>query len=135
MTANEEPRGRAQTIAALSAAGWSVARTASEIGVSPATVSRVRAEHREWIRQRRDDLADEASAQLLSLVPRTIDRLGQLVNSPNDAVALGACKFIVESSLRWRDALTIEAPPASTGSRRCRGDLRCVVTPAAVWTG
>lgn len=109
MTHGDEMRAdRNGEIVRLTAIGWTRDRVAEAMNVSPRTVDRVRADNRVEIRRLRDDQAEATAAALNSLVPRAIRRLHLLIDSPLDAVALGASKFIVESALRWRDAAEIE---------------------------
>jgi hypothetical protein len=102
------PRGRDLLIASLSAIGSPSATISRELECSPRTVTRARARHRAWITEQRDITADETAAALLAMNAQAIRALTELIASAQDAVRFGAARFIVESSLKWRDQVDVE---------------------------
>lgn len=99
---------RTDEIVRLTAIGWTQRQIANDLGVSESTVKRQRAAHRDRITQLRDQAAEDAAAVIGSLVPKALRRLAELIDSPNDPVALGASKFVVDAALRWREQTEVE---------------------------
>jgi hypothetical protein len=102
------PRGRDLVIATLSAIGRPSAAISRELECSPRTVARARARHRAWITEQRDRAADETAAGLLSMTGQAIRALAELIDSAQDGGRFASAKFVLESSLRWRDQIDVE---------------------------
>jgi hypothetical protein len=102
------PKGRALIVARMSAQGWTVRKISAEAQVSETTVTRTRRRHRDWITAARDTVADETAAALLDMNSEALDALREMLHSPLDTIRFGAARFVIESSLRWRDQVDIE---------------------------
>ena len=102
------PSGRDLVVATMSAQGRSVARIATEVEVSPQVVVRTRRRHRAWIDAERERVSEEVAAGLITLAEDALDGLRDMLRSPVDPVKLGACRFVLESALKWRDQIDTE---------------------------
>jgi hypothetical protein len=107
-TANDSTRRGAAALAL--ARGRPVAEAAADAGVTPRTVHRWREDEAFMaeVRSLRDGLFNEASQRLSGLSDRAAERLGELVESANDCVALSACKTVIAEAARLRELLEIE---------------------------
>jgi hypothetical protein len=123
MTPNDSPapQGQDLLIATMTTAGRSAAFIASELSISSSTVARARARHRDWISQARSTRAEEISSALLTATDSALTRLIALVNSPNDPVALGASKFIIDSARSWHHEVDLEERIEEIEARLARG--------------
>ena len=117
MTTNETPVGGHLAIAAMSAAGASVARIVSELDVSPATIYRVRREHSGWIKDRREEKAAELLGQLMNNTRAAADALVSLLTDPNGPTRLGAAKALLDQASKWRSEIDLEARVAELEER------------------
>ncbi|MDA9913241.1 hypothetical protein N9D66_02160 [Candidatus Nanopelagicales bacterium] len=102
------PRGRDLVIASMTVIGRPTTAISQELACSPRTVARARSRHRAWITEQRDHFADETAAGLLSMTGQALTTLAQLLDSPQDGVRFASAKFVLESSLRWRDQIDVE---------------------------
>lgn len=85
---------------ALLLAGESHVSAAQQVGINDRTVSRWQndpAFKAELDRQRRQ-LAQQALASLQGLADRAVARLGRLIDSQSESVALRACQFVLEQA-------------------------------------
>jgi hypothetical protein len=85
---------------ALLLAGESHVSAAQQVGINDRTVSRWQndpAFKAELDRQRRE-LAQQALASLQGLADRAVTRLGRLIDSESESVALRACQFVLEQA-------------------------------------
>lgn len=108
MSTNDAPRGRERVIVAALIAGQTYRDTADRAGCSVATVTRVRAKWKAYITAGREEVAEQAAAQLLAMVPRAAAALNQLIDSPLPAVRLSAVRYVLDGALRWRDTVEFE---------------------------
>jgi transposase-like protein len=108
MSADDSAKREAAALAL--ARGLTFAGAALEVGVSERTLYRWR-EDKTFsgrIHQIRADLFAQAAGKLSQLAGKAAERLGELVDSDNPAVALGACRTVLEAGLRLREALDLE---------------------------
>ncbi len=123
MNPDDTPEGRDLIVAQMTVAGRSVAHIASELSISPSTIHRSRAANREWIDARRTERAEEVAATLLAAVDGALTRLVSLLQSPNDGVALGAAKFVLDSASKWHQEIEVERRLSALEERHRRGEI------------
>jgi hypothetical protein len=116
--------GRGQTArqdaAALAlAAGREVKAAAEACGVGERTLHRWReaAAFRSRVQELRTELFGLAVGRLCELTGKAADRLGQLVDSKTETVALGAAKAILEAAPRLRESVDLLAQVADLERR------------------
>jgi hypothetical protein len=100
-----------EAVALHLAAGKAVKAAAEECGVGERTVH-TWLEDPEFIRrvqQLQAEIFSRTVARLTALGDKTCEKLEQLLTSGNDAVALGACKTVLENGLKMRQAVDLEA--------------------------
>ena len=119
----ETPEGRDLIVAQMTVAGRSVAEIASELSISPSTIYRTRASNREWIDARRTEKAEEVAATLLAAVDGALARLVSLLQAPNDGVALGAAKFVLDSASKWHSEIDVERRLSALEERHRNGEI------------
>jgi hypothetical protein len=101
-----------QEAAALAlAAGQEVKAAAAACGVGERTLHRWRegAAFRSRVQELRTELFGLAVGRLCELTGKAADRLGKLVDSNTETVALGAAKAILEAAPRLREAVDLAA--------------------------
>ncbi len=119
----ETPEGRDLIVAQMTVAGRSVAHIASELSISPSTIYRTRASNRDWIDARRSEKAEEVAAALLAATDQALVRIVSLLQSPNDGVALGAAKFVLDSASKWHQEIEVERRLSALEERHRDGEL------------
>ncbi len=95
-------------IAGMTVSGSTVAEICSEVNISASTVYRTRSQFRQWIDERRQEIAETIAAELMALGTAAVARLRQLLNSQNDAIALGACRTVLDTAAKWHADLDVE---------------------------
>ena len=83
-------------------------KTASHLGISPSTVVRIVRENRDDIEQARREQSRRVAEELRARAMYAATRLEQLMDSPNDAVAISAVRTALSEGLRWFDAVEME---------------------------
>jgi hypothetical protein len=117
-----------QEAAALALAGGRQMKAAAEsLGIGERTLHRWREspvfQSRE--QQLRSELFGLAVGRLCELTGKAADRLGELVDSKTETVALGAAKAILEAAPRLREAAEL-ADRLAAVERRLTGDCGAV---------
>ena len=105
-----------QEAAALAlAAGREVKATAKACGVGERTLHRWRgdAAFRSRVQELRTELFGLAVGRLCELTGKAADRLGELLDSKTETVALGAAKAILEAAPRLRESADLAAQLAA----------------------
>ena len=109
MNSHDTPEeARELRICGMTVTGSTVAAICSELDISASTVYRTRRRFRQWIDLTRQEIAEQVAAELMSLSTTAVGRLRQLLNSQNDAIALGACRTVLDSAGRWHQDLDVE---------------------------
>jgi predicted transcriptional regulator len=94
-------RKRADEVIACLTAGMSQLKTAAHLGISPSTVVRIVRENRDDIEQARREQSRRVAEELRARAMYAATRLEQLMDSPNDAVAISAIRTALSEALRW----------------------------------
>jgi transposase-like protein len=102
---------RQQAAALALAAGREVKAAAQSCGVGARTLHRWRrgAAFRARLQELQAELFGLAVGRLCELTGKAADRLGELLGSKTETVALGAAKAILEAAPQLRDAAELEA--------------------------
>ena len=108
MTHNPTPRKRATEVIACLVNGLSQVKTATELGSSRETVGRIARENKELIDQQKSEQSRLVAAELWDRALYAARRLEELMDSPNDAVAISAVRIALAEGLRWFDAVEME---------------------------
>lgn len=116
MSANDTPRGRDQIIVAALIAGHTTKAVAQQAGCSEATVHRTRRRWADHISRERQANAEQTAAILLALIPKAARALNTLLDSPHEAVRLGAVRTAFAEALRWREQVATEREIADLAS-------------------
>lgn len=92
------------------ARGLTVAAVATECKISERQLYRWRKldDFAARVQTLRGELFIEACGKLASLSGKAADRLGELVDTKNEPVALGACRAVLEAGQRLREVLDFE---------------------------
>ena len=98
------PRGRDLAIIEAVASGLTNKQTAAQVGCSTSTVHRVRRAHRDKITALADERWAAHAHAAGRAVPRALATLLQLMDSPHDAVRLGAAKAMLDTAVRLRES-------------------------------
>jgi hypothetical protein len=105
-----------ESIALALAAGRSAAEAAAECGSSRRTVFRWLSESEEF-RQRVAELQAELFTRMYGRAvargERAVDRIGALIDSPNESIALAAASPILEHVPKLREAAVLQAKMAA----------------------
>lgn len=124
------PGGRPRNAGAVEAAvialaaGATVPDAARTAGVSLKTLKRWRRDQRfrDRVEERRREILTEATAKLTGSMTKAADKLGTLIDSADEKVALAASKSTLELGLKVREQLEIAerlaALEAATGDKR-----------------
>lgn len=126
MDTDELPRGRDAVVVAALVAGRTYAEAAAVADCSTGTVRRTRQRWADHITAERSELAEQAAAAMLALVPEAVAAYTALVRSPAPGVRLAAARDVMSGTLRWMDstafdrrltALEQQTEPACPGPR------------------
>lgn len=111
---------RREAVALALAKGMTIADASRDTGVGERTIYnwRQEADFKARVQEARRELFDAASGRLSDLGGKAASRLGELVESDNDAVALGACRTVLEYGLRLREVLDLEGRIAALEADR-----------------
>ena len=104
MTMTDQPRSRDLAIIEAVAGGLSTRQTAEHVGCSTATVTRTRRRYRDRINALSDERWEALAAHAGRAVPKALSTLLELMDSPVDAVRLGASKAVIDAAIRLREA-------------------------------
>ena len=94
-------------LVAAIAAGVRNDKAAAQAGVSEATVyRRLRdLEFRQRVQAARSEMVSQTLGRLTYLSPAAVEKLAKLMlSADSETVQLGACRTLLESSARWREA-------------------------------
>lgn len=108
MTTPDTSRKHAEQVLAALTSGMSVRKTATELGLSDSTVKRISTENREYIAQVRAEQSRAVVQELKDRAMYAARRLEELIDSPNDAVAISAIRTALSEAMRWADAIDTE---------------------------
>lgn len=101
-------RRRVGEILACLTSGLSIRKTAAELGLSESTIKRVSTENRDYIAQVRAEQSRAVVQELRDRAMYAARRLEELIDSPNDAVAISAIRTALSEAMRWADAIDLE---------------------------
>jgi hypothetical protein len=96
-------------LAASLAAGATHEQAAAAAGVSLRTVGRRMADpdFRKLVDREQDSILERFTGGAAAKLGETLERLGELIHSTKELVALGACRTLAELLLRVREATTV----------------------------
>lgn len=111
-TADDKTARRQEAVALLLASGSSVRSAARRSRVGERTVHRwldEDARFRGRVQELREQLFAQAVGVLTRLAGKAARRLNKLLDSPNEAIRLGACRTVLEAGPRLRELTDFEA--------------------------
>ena len=99
-----------QQLVELLACGSSGTEAARSAGCDPKTVYRRQQDpdFKANVEKFRSNMLDAAAGQLASVLKKTICTLEELLGSSQPSIRLGACRAILDSSLKVRDSVEME---------------------------